>query len=241
MEKKLKHKEVVKIIKRNEFEEFIIKLQEYFKKNSENLLIVSIVILVILVAIPLYLNNKNLKEIKARNLLSNADFYLTRAVLPDVKDASMYGYFKSKEEKYEKITGLYMEILQNYKGTSAIPYAYLSIGNTYYNAGKYKEALEYYNTFIEKFKNHQFLPDALNGRALINYQAGNIKEAISDWERALELSKDSPFYYEIKFHLGLAYEKNKEKEKANKIFQEIINENKNSYWALTAKEWLAKN
>lgn len=241
MEKKLKHKEVIKIIKRNEFEEFLINLQENIKKNNENLLIAGIIILIILVAIPLYLNNKNSQEIKARNLLSNADYYLTRAVLPDVKDASMYGYFKSKEEKYEKIIGIYSEILQNYKGTSAVPYAYLSIGNIYYNAGKYKEALEYYSTFIEKYKKHQFLPDALNGRAFTNFQIGNIREAIADWEKALELAKEGPFYYEAKFHLGLAYIKNKEIQKAKKIFEEIISSNKNSYWALNSKEWLANN
>ncbi len=241
MEKKLKHKEVVKIIKRNEFEEFIINLKENIKKNSENLFIAGIIILVILVAIPLYMNNKNSQETKARNLLSNADYYLTRAVVPDVKDASMYGYFKSKEEKYEKIAGIYMEVLQNYKGTSAVPYAYLSIANLYYNAGKYKEALEYYNSFIEKYKNHQFLSDALNGRAFTNYQMGNIREAISDWEKTLDILKEGPFYFDAKFHLGLAYYKNKEPEKAKKIFEEIISENKNSYWALNSKEWLTKN
>lgn len=240
MDKKLKHKDVVKIIKRNEFEEFIFKLQENFKKNSENILIIGIILLIIFVAIPLYINNKNAKEVKAMNLLSNADFYLTRPII-DSKDASMYGYFKSKEEKYEKIAGIYMEILQTYKGTRAIPFAYLGLANVYYNANKYKEAIEYYNSFIEKFKKNDFLPDALNGRAFVNYQFGNFKEAIADWEKAIEIAKkDSPFYYDAKFHAGLAYEKLNEFEKAKKLFNEIINENKTSYWATISKERLSK-
>jgi len=240
MDKKLKHKDVVKIIKRNEFEEFIFNLQENFKKNSENILITGIILLVIFVAIPLYINNKNAKEIKAMNLLSNADFYLTRPVV-DSKDASMYGYFKSKEEKYEKIAGIYMEIMQTYKGTRAVPIAYLGLANAYYNANKYKEAIEYYNSFIDKFKKNDFLPDALNGRAFVNYQLGNFKEAISDWEKAMEIAKkDSPFYFDAKFHTALAYEKLNEFEKAKKLFNEIINENKDSYWATISKERLSK-
>lgn len=212
-------------------------MTEYASKNTENLVIGAVIVLVVAVGIPLFLNGRAANEVKAQQILSKADYFLTRPV-SDQKDAQMYGMFRSKDEKYEKGIAAYQEVVQTYKNTSALPSAYLGIADAYYNEGKYKESLEYYNTFMDRFPAHYLSPQALSGRAYAYYELGQYKEALDDLNAAMQKYKDSFLYNDIRLKAAECYEKLKNPGDARQLYTQLIADGKNSYWAGVADEKL---
>lgn len=233
---KIKHKEVKKLIKRNEFEEMIFNLQELFNKKKDNFIITGIVVLILVGGTFFYLNNKKATEEKAEKIISRANFMLTRPVV-NSKDASMYGMFRSKEEKYEKAIAAYQEVIQTYKGSKSLPYAYLGVADAYFNVEKYKEALEYYNTFIEKFPNHNLISEALSGRAHSYYQLGQFKEALDDFNTVMKKYPEALNLQDIKIKLAQCYVKLNDFASAKSILQNI-HESDGIYWYGLAKNIL---
>ena len=236
---KMKHKEVRKLIKQNEFQDALVNAKEYFEKNTENIIIASVVVLIIIIAVPLYINNKKQKEVKAEQLLSQANHFVNRPVSTD-ENAAMYGFFTSKEEKFDKATTAYMEVLQGYKGTKSIPPAYLGLANAYYNNGQYKEAIEYYNSFIEKFPEHDLLPEAISGRAYTLFQQEKYGEAAQEWEKVLADFPGVFTYYDIMLKIADCYVKIKDNAKAKELYEKIVKEKKGSHWATSAEAKLKK-
>jgi len=235
----MKHKDVRKLMKRNELKEMLSGFAAFLKKNSENLVIAVVVLLVIVVVIPIFLNNRNGQEQKAQALLAQANYYYTLPVTPPGE--SGVKYFSNEGEKYDRVINAYSEILKNYKGTKAAAESYLGIGNSYYNQGKYKEAKEYYNSFASKYPKDMLLAKAISGRAYCNYQLGNFREAIADWQDVTTVYTHSDVYFDSKMHMGIAYEKLKEKNKAKSIYEEIEKEGSDSDWGREAKARIALN
>lgn len=236
MEKKIKHKEVKKLIKTNEFQEMILKLQETFNKQRDNFIITGIIVFILIAGIIFYLNNKKLTEEKAEKILSRAYFMLTRPVV-DSKDANMYGMFKSKEEKYEKAISAFQEIIQTYKSSKALPYAYIGIADTYFNFEKYKEALEYYNTFIDKFSKHELYDEALLGRAYVYYELGQFKEALKDLKLIIDKYPQTLYLQDVKIKTAQCYLKLNDVNSATTILQSI-QQSDGTYWYGVAKNIL---
>jgi len=236
MEKKIKHKEVKKILKTNEFEEMIFRLRESFNKQKDNFIITGIIVIVLIAGITFYLNNKKSIEEKAEKIITRANFLLTRPVV-DSKEANMYGMFKSKEEKYEKAIDAYQEIIQTYKGAKALPNAYLGVANAYFNIEKYKEALEYYNTFIEKFPKNELISEALFGRSFVFYEMGQFKEALADLKIIMEKYPQTLNIKDVKIKAAQCYLKLNDTASAKTILQSF-QQTDGIYWYGIAKNIL---
>lgn len=236
MKKKIKHEEVKKILKTNEFEQIIFKIQELFNKQRDNFVIIGIVVVILIAGTIFYFNNKKLTEEKAEKIISRANFMLTRPVVVS-KEANMYGMFKSKEEKYEKAIAAYQEVIQTYKGSKALPYAYLGVANAYFNIEKYKEALEYYNTFIKKFLNRELISEALYGRALVYYQMGQFQEALADLKMIMEKYSKTHNINDVKIKAAQCYLKLNNIDSAKTILRNI-HQTDGTYWYGLAKNIL---
>jgi tetratricopeptide (TPR) repeat protein len=237
MEKKMKHKQVMELVKRNEAQDAFKSAAAYASKNTENLIIVVVAAIVIGVGVPLFLNGRKTNEIKAQQVLSKANYFLTRPVM-DQKDAQMYGMFRTKDERLEKAVMAYNEIVQTYKGTNTLPYAYLGIADAYYNNAKYKEALEYYDTFLEKFPKHFLTPMALAGRAYANYEQGKYSEALADLKTALEKYKGAYNYADMRMKSADCLVQLKDFSGAKQEYEGIIKDGGDTYWAGVAREKL---
>lgn len=233
MDQHLKHKDVRKMIKHNEFQEIIANLITAAKKNTENLIIGAIVVVVIAVAIPLLINSQAKKEEKAQGILAQANYFYNLPVGQDKETGVKY--FANEGEKFDRIIGSYSEILQNYKGTKAMKQATLGIADANYAAGKYLEALEYYNTFITKYPGHELADDALSGRAYANYQMGNVREAAADWEEVVKNYKGANTFQDARMRAADCYEKLGEKEKAKAVYTDIVSEGQDGQWAKEAR------
>jgi TolA-binding protein len=239
MEKKMKHKDVMKLLKKNETQDFVNGTEDYFKKHAENIIIVAVAAVVIVVAIPLYFNSRNTAELKAERSLSEANYYVNRPVLDDPQ-ASMYGLFRTKKEKYEKIEAAYSNVMQNFKGTKAYTAAMLGLADAYYNNGQYKEAFEYYNTFAEKFAKNPMAAEAVSGKGYSLYQQGQYADAAKEWERVIKEYNGGSAKNDVKLKLADCYIKLNNKPQAKTLCEEIIKDSSESYWANMAKDMLTR-
>ena len=237
MEHKMKHKDVLKLVKRNEAQEAFKSASDYASKNTENIIIAVVAAIVIGVGIPLFLNGRKTNEVKAQQVLAKANYFLTRPVM-DQKDAQMYGMFRTKDERLEKAVMAYNEIVQTYKGTDSMPYAYLGVADAYYNNGKFKEALEYYNTFLEKYPKHFLTPAALAGRAYVNYEQGKYSDALADLKTAMGKYKDASNYSDMRMKSADCLLQLKDLTGAKQEYESIIKDEGSSYWAGVAREKL---
>jgi tetratricopeptide (TPR) repeat protein len=237
MDKKLTHKEVLKIVKRNEAQDLLNNFTAYASKNTENIIIALVAVIVITVGVPLYMKSRGDAEIKAQQILAKANFFLTRPI-SDKKEAQMYGMFRTNEEKYEKAIAAYNEVVQTYKGSKSLPYAYLGIADAYYNYGKYKEALEYFNTFIERYPKHYLAPEALTGRACTNFELGDYKGALDDLKNVTTNFADSYVANDARLKQAECYVRLTDTADAKLVYGKILSDSKDSYWAGVAKEKL---
>jgi tetratricopeptide (TPR) repeat protein len=237
MEHKMKHKEVIKLVKRNEAQEFMKSAADYVKGNTENLIIAVAVVLVVSIGIPLIINGRNAGEMKAQQTLAKANYFLTRPVM-DQKDAQMYGMFRTKDERLEKAVMAYNEVINTYRGSKTAPYAYLGVADAYYNNGKYKDAGDYYDAFLEKYPKHALAAEALAGRAYAKYEQGKFQEALADLKEAMGRFKGAYNYSDMRLKSADCLLKLNDFSGAKQEYESLINDTGDSYWAGVAKERL---
>lgn len=236
---KMKHRDIIKMVKRNETQEFVKGLKHYILGNVKNISIGIISLLVIVIAVPLFLNLRDSNNLKAQQVLSEANYFLNRPVLDDPQ-AAMYGFFRTTKEKYEKAQSFYMTVLRNYKSSDAVPSAYLGLANSYYDNEQYKEAMEYYNSFISKFPNNAQIAEAYSGKAYTLFQLGQVAEAILIWESVQKKFNGGNNPNDIKLRIAESYIKTGNKIAAKAICEEMMKTDKDDYWTSAAKEMILR-
>lgn len=219
MDKKLKHKDVIKLVKRNEIKEISEKTRNYFIKNTENTIIAAIAAAVIIIGVPLFMNSRKAADEKAQQALSRANNIYGAPVSEDPQMA-MYGYFPDSTRKYETAASSYMEVLQAYKGTKAEALAYLGLAASNFNTGKYQDAETNYRLFTDKFPKHPLIAEAYNGLAYSLLESGKIQEAAAAWEKVVKEMKNSAIASSAMFNLASVYETLGKKEESKKLFEE---------------------
>ncbi|MEI7542740.1 MAG: tetratricopeptide repeat protein [bacterium] len=236
---KMKHRDIIKMVKRNETQEFVSGLKHYVLGNVKNITIVAISVLVIGIVVPLFLNLRENNNLKAEQILSQANYFLNRPVLDDPQ-AAMYGFFRTNKEKYEKAQSFYMTVLRDYKWSDALPSAYLGLANSYYDSEQYKKAMEYFNSFISKFPNNTLIAEAYSGKAYTLFQMGQYAEAILIWESVQKKFNGGNNPNDIKLRVAESYIKTGNKVAAKAICEEMIKSDKEDYWTSAAKEMILK-
>ena len=236
---KLKHRDIIKMVKRNETQEFVTGAENFVKKNSESMIIGAIVILIVIIAVPLFLNFRASNNMKAEQALSEANYYVNRPVLDDPQ-ASMYGFFRTNKEKYDRVQAAYNAVISDYKGTDAAAGAYLGLANSYYNNVQYKEALEYYATFITKYPKHALAAEAYSGKAYALFQMGQYSDAVKEWELVQKNFKGGNNPDDIKLRIAESYLKAGNKGAAKAICEEMVKSGKDNYWTSAAKDMLLR-
>lgn len=102
-------------------------------------------------------------------------------------------------------------------GKIAIYYAALSK----YKMGKYEDSIKLFEKFLSSDVEDEFLKSsALYGIGIANFGLKKWDEAIQYLEKIN--SQDSPYRDQARIHIGIAYEKLGEYDKANSIYREIL-------------------
>lgn len=229
MQKKLKHREVVKLIKRNEIKEITEKTGEYVKKNTENVIIAVIAAAALIIGIPLFLNANRANSEKAEQALTRANNVFNAPVSKDAQ-MSAYGFFPDNKQKYETAASFYLEVIQGYRNTKAAVFAQLGLAASYFNNGRFAEAEDAYALFLEKNPKHMMIAEAYNGLAYSRLEAGKLKEASEAWENIVNKMPESVVVWEAKYNLASVYETLGRKDEAKLLYSQVVAGN-HAYYA----------
>ncbi len=201
MAQKIKYTQ--KELKRNDkFREIAAKGLNVLIKNFNKILIFTGLVIIILIGIYFYSNFKEKETIEANKMFDSA---FEKFQNGNQIDALNEFDLLTKEFPNEKIS------------TLALYYAGV-ISN---DLGNYEGSIHYLNKFLKNNSTDQLLNDA----AL--YAIGLSSYNLENWENSIKYlsqinSNGSPYEHNGKLHLGFAYEKIGQKDKAEEIFNEIL-------------------
>jgi outer membrane protein assembly factor BamD (BamD/ComL family) len=146
------------------------------------------------------------KELKAnRELQEIIDTYMGKEGGKDLDGAP---------EKFLALSERYPNI-----GVGKIAIYYAALAN--YKMGKYEESIKLFEKFLSSGVKDEFLKSsALYGVGMASFGLKKWDEAVRYLEKVN--SQDSPFRDQARIHIGIAYEKLGEFEKANSIYREML-------------------
>jgi len=201
MAQKIKYTQ--KELKRNDkFREIAAKGLSVLSRNFNKILIFIGLVIIIMIGIYVYNNFKEKETIEANKMFDSA---FEKFQNGNQNDALNEFNLLTKEFPNEKIS------------TLALYYAGV-ISN---DLGNYEGSIHYLNKFLKNNSTDQLLNDA----AL--YAIGLSSYNLENWENSIKYlsqinSNGSPYEHNGKLHLGFAYEKIGQNDKAEEIFNEIL-------------------
>lgn len=216
------------------------KISAFAQKYKKYLFGISIAVIVIVGLIFLFKKSDGPKlsedEMQASYALSRVARYYQ---MSDYNRA-LYGD-TSKQLREQPVLGL-IEIINKWGDTKPGQVAALYAGNALMLQGKYTEAIDYFNKALNS-KSNVVLESANGGIGASQEYMGNTAEALKSYEKAstvasTPLSKNKYQYFTAKCceKLGGA----EDKQKAEKLFREIISENKSKEFVDLAKAGLVR-
>jgi TolA-binding protein len=208
------------------------------KKSNTKAVIAAVILAIVIISVPLYLNGVKAAEIKAQKILSEAADLSAATVAADGKSA-IPGYFRVQNPNSGKIKSLYLEIVTDFESSKAYPAALLGMGDNYCDNNQFTEAWDSYNLFIKKFPNHALVSEAIVGRGDIVYKQGKYDMALTEWNKVLKDYNGGKNKHAVELKLADCYQKMGNKDAAKAMCAEVINGAKEGPWADMAKGLLA--
>ena len=101
-------------------------------------------------------------------------------------------------------------------------YAYFQLGLVYSYTDKNQQALEAWNTVLNKYSKSPYYDDALFNKAQLQLEGGNYAEAISGFTKLQQTHPNSPFMPYAFRSKALAYFNQKDYEKAEQNYKQLL-------------------
>jgi tetratricopeptide (TPR) repeat protein len=200
----------------------VAQMQSYIENNRKMVMGVSVGIIIVVIAVFL---GKNWIEKTNEEKNINASFALSK-VLPYIMGNDFEKALNGDKQALvngKPVIGL-VEIVKNYEGTKPGKVAALYAGNCFISLNKYAEAVKYFKISAES-ESAIIMEGANSGLGACSETDGKFEEAIQHYEKAVLLSKTPGTRNRYQYFQGLCYEKIGQKDKAEKIYREIVAEN----------------
>jgi tetratricopeptide (TPR) repeat protein len=195
-------------------------INNFVQQNGKNIIIFSIVIIILVGLVLLFRANSKKNEENAAKALARIESYYLRGKY----ESALYGNDTLPTVRGEKIIGL-IDIINEYRSTSAGQRAALYAGDAYFTLGKYPEAKGFYEKAI-KSNVDVVKSGGLAGSAACNEKDGKIKEAAEEYKKAADLIIEDFLKLRYLYFSALCNEKVGNNEEAKKMYRNIINLNK---------------
>jgi tetratricopeptide (TPR) repeat protein len=215
----------------------IVRFQEFIQNNSKK---VSYISIGVIVAVALLFFLKNYLEKTAEEKRQTATVALSRIMpyydAPDYRLA-LYGD-ETKTIRNQKVIGL-IDIVKKYESTNPGKIAALYAGNSFLAVGKAQDAVKYFEIAMDS-PSKVVVMGANAGLGGCNELLKKYEEAATYYEKAAELSLADGAKNRLLYFAGTMYEKLGNKEKAEKVYRGIVDEDQYSEYANYAKAGLTR-
>lgn len=184
-------------------------LTEYYEHNKKRINMITTIVLVVVVGGLAYL--KLVREPKIEKAANNIS-YAQRMFAIDSLDLALNGDAQNPG---------FLKVKRQYSGTPSGNLSNYYIGVIYLKKGEYNQAIKYLKDFDGKGTQLEYMANGVLGDAYM--ESGNTKEGISAYEKATATDDEAiaPVYL---YRLGVAYEMNKQNDKAAKAYKKIKEE-----------------
>ncbi len=238
VQKHIKHKQILRELKRDDLREVVEKIVGFAKTNTENLLISVIILVVLIILIPMYFKHQAENELRASNMLDRAISVSMQPVQGD--NLFMMGQaFKTPEEKFRKTLEAYQEVSTTYRNTKVAILARMGEANSWFYLKEYDKAVAIYQEELVKHANDYYTP-------VLKARLGACQESQQKWNDAIQTYQgvlaQFPGYYErraVRLSLARCLVKNQKLDDAKKILSEEQAVEPGSTWAEMARQQLA--
>lgn len=198
------------------------KIQDYIEANRNMVLYIAGGIIVV-VALFFFMKNKMEKSAEEeRNAASFALAKVTNLYLANDYERALKGD-PTILVNNKPMLGL-VDICTKYKGTKQAAVAALYAGNCYIGLDKYADAEKYFKLALDA-ESQIVLEGANAGLGACSETNGKYDEAVKYYEKAVSLTKIPGIKNRYQYFQGLCFEKLGQKDKAEKIYRDIIAEN----------------
>ena len=212
------------------------RIQAYVEANSKKVMIVSTSIIVVTVLIFVV---KGIVEKNAEENKQLASLKISR-ILPYYQQGDFKKAFDgdpSKTIRNDKVIGL-NEIISKYGGTKQAKFAAVFAGNSLLAMNRTSEAVQYFEKGLDSPAS--IIVEAANaGLGICSENSGKYKEAAEYYQKAALVAISPASIGKYEYFEAICREKIGEKEAAEKLYREIILENKSDYVGL-AKSSLSR-
>jgi tetratricopeptide (TPR) repeat protein len=193
----------------------IVKSQDFVQQNKGMITVVSIVIIAI-IALAYYYRVKTAEDIK------EASVELSR-ITPLYQEGEYEKALNGDPEytvRGENVLGL-TQIAEEYSGTEQGRLAALYAGKSYLHLGDFVNAKKYFDIALDSDAELTRM-GANAGLAVCYENDGSYSEAASYYEQAANLAPKSEIKYRYMYFSGLCFEKAENKQKASKLYKDIV-------------------
>lgn len=177
----------------------------WLDKNKKQASIIGVIILAVGVSVAYYFYHQHRMEQQANRALLLLDFRSASGATGDVVSADEY-----------------LQLAEDYSGTSAAIRARLLAAGEYFTEGNYQKALESFERFISNHGGSKLLPIAMIGKASSLDALGRSDEALQSYQRLLNAYGDSFIADQARFRLAGIYVNQDKPAEAMPLLQEVV-------------------
>ncbi len=163
---------------------------------------------------------------------------LARAALAEAEQA-MQPETPGKPANTDEAMKRFEAVAKNYRGTESAEEALIRLGNLQYDAGKMDEARATYADYLKTYSRGRFVLPAAIGKAYVDEAKGDYQAGADTLSQALNRSKNSPLAGEGYSDLARLYEEMKKPEDALRVYNQILEQYDQTYWAQQAQRHIA--
>ena len=210
------------------------KWMDWAKAHQELVAVSAIVLLLLGVGVPYYINNQAKSENDAKGVLNLGQYYLHSQVDPK------NGPFKTEGEKYQQSIQTFQRIITDYAGTKTSKLARYYVAKSQFELGQYSQAYTSFDAASQELKDSPLGEEAYLGKIFCLVAQNQLNPATTLAETFLRDNPDSFIAPQVHLSLSDIYLKAQNKEKAIEQLKLTEKSYPDSSWSKEASYRLEK-